>query len=265
MKRFYFLIVFLLTGLCGSFAAEMWNAKTPVQVYQEAGSEAETAAQSPAASAPPQTVNNPPVIPPPIYHNPAVLSSSLMDDPMIKLMKQELIQLNRNMLLFQQTTNNKIDDLEKELATVQARLKQVAQAFVMLNKDVSALKQGGMSTSVKLTSTPWFPWPIIVAGSIVAALLLMLIIWLWRRKSVKVVPTAEKTAEKQDDTEDEYDYIGSDEGIAAKLNLARAYIAMEDYAAAKKIIDEVLLNGDEQQRLDAAALAKTLPDQKAGS
>lgn len=269
MRLIYFLAVFVSIYLPASFAAEMWNAKTPVQVYQEAGSNADSATQSPApASSESQTVSNKPLMTTPTSYNgaapPSTSTSLILNEPAVKLIRQELIQMNRNVLMFQQTTNNKIDDIEKQLSTVQMHLKQVAQAFVMLNKDLTALKQDrGLVSFAKSESNPWFPWPMIIAGSIIVVLLVMLIFWLWRRKSPKIKVTTEKAAEKQDDTQDEYDYIGSDEGVAAKLNLARAYIAMEDYAAAKKIIDEVLLNGDEQQRLDAAALAKTLPDQKA--
>lgn len=63
-----------------------------------------------------------------------------------------------------------------------------------------------------------------------------------------------KTMPVEDDTRGEYDFMGSSEGIPAKLDLARAYIAMEDYAAARETLAEILGTNHEEYRLEAKAL-----------
>ena len=46
----------------------------------------------------------------------------------------------------------------------------------------------------------------------------------------------------------EYDFMGSSEGIPAKLDLARAYIAMEDFTAARETLAEILGEGSEEHQ-----------------
>ena len=56
--------------------------------------------------------------------------------------------------------------------------------------------------------------------------------------------------------EGEYDYINSQEGLPAKLDLARAYIEMEQYDEAKAMLNTVIEQGDEPLRNEAKALLK---------
>jgi FimV-like protein len=53
---------------------------------------------------------------------------------------------------------------------------------------------------------------------------------------------------------DDYDFLGSKEGISAKLNLAQAYIDMEQMDLAKQVLEEILINGNNEQK----ELAKNL-------
>ena len=57
-------------------------------------------------------------------------------------------------------------------------------------------------------------------------------------------PTPDPTVRED---QEEYDYIGSPEGIAAKIDLARAYRDMQDYQAARKVLAEVVRHGDAGQ------------------
>jgi len=54
--------------------------------------------------------------------------------------------------------------------------------------------------------------------------------------------------------EDEYNYMGSEEGIPAKLNLARAYCDMGLPDKARKVLTEITARGDAQQREQARDL-----------
>lgn len=62
-----------------------------------------------------------------------------------------------------------------------------------------------------------------------------------------------------DDTESEYDFMNSVEAIPAKLDLARAYIAMEDYKAAREALEQVISGGDKEQQQEARELLETIP------
>lgn len=62
-----------------------------------------------------------------------------------------------------------------------------------------------------------------------------------------------------DDTKSEYDFMGSDEAIPAKLDLARAYVAMEDYKAAQEVINQIMQKGNEKQKQEAAHILEGIP------
>lgn len=68
----------------------------------------------------------------------------------------------------------------------------------------------------------------------------------------------EDEEEDLDDEKDEYDFMGSEEGIPAKLDLARAYIAMQDVPAAKSVLVEILNKGSERQQQQAEELLAEL-------
>jgi len=65
-----------------------------------------------------------------------------------------------------------------------------------------------------------------------------------------IQPQAQADIEYDDEEEDEYDFLNSEEGTAAKLDLARAYIDMGDFVTARQVLREVRENGkpDLQQK-----------------
>lgn len=63
---------------------------------------------------------------------------------------------------------------------------------------------------------------------------------------------------EENDTRDEYDFMSTQQAIPAKLDLARAYMDMGDPAAAKQVLQEVILKGDESQAHEAKQLIASL-------
>ena len=61
-----------------------------------------------------------------------------------------------------------------------------------------------------------------------------------------------------EDMDAEFDFLADTDEIATKLDLARAYIDMGDHDGAKDILDEVVQEGDEDQRKDAEELMSRL-------
>ena len=85
------------------------------------------------------------------------------------------------------------------------------------------------------------------------ALGFLLLVWLvWYR-----LPTVKIKAEQQ--AEDEYDFMGSEEALPAKLALARAYIEMGNETEARSALAEVVAKGNNAQREEALQLLKELP------
>ncbi len=80
------------------------------------------------------------------------------------------------------------------------------------------------------------------------ALSLGLLLW-WTVLSTMRDSRQEKNAE-----EEEYDFLSSEEGVPAKLDLIEAYLTMGDKRSASSVISEVLVLGNSDQRAQAKAL-----------
>lgn len=65
-----------------------------------------------------------------------------------------------------------------------------------------------------------------------------------------------------DDTKTEYDFMSSDEAIPAKLDLARAYIAMNDEEQARMVLTAVIEKGNQEQRSEALSLIQAMLNKK---
>lgn len=91
-------------------------------------------------------------------------------------------------------------------------------------------------------------WPYPAAGLLI---LVLLIAWFWATQKPKA---AKASVFDLEEDEDEYDFLGSEEGIPAKLDLARAYFAMEDRAAAIEVLEDVIAKGSEEQQKEAKEL-----------
>ena len=59
---------------------------------------------------------------------------------------------------------------------------------------------------------------------------------------------------KKPDLAEEYDYMRTPEAVPSQLDLARAYIAMEDFIAAKATLNEVIKRGNVDQQQQAHEL-----------
>ena len=58
--------------------------------------------------------------------------------------------------------------------------------------------------------------------------------------------------------EDDFDFLAGTDEAATKLDLARAYIEMGDSDGARDILEEVALEGDDEQKGEAQDLLKNL-------
>ena len=59
--------------------------------------------------------------------------------------------------------------------------------------------------------------------------------------------------------EDDFDFLSGTDEVATKLDLARAYVDMGDSEGAREILEEVILEGSDEQKTEAQSLLKKLP------
>ncbi len=196
----------------------------------------------------------------------------------LKLMQAEINQLNQNNLLFQQQTDSRLVAIDTQIKSLQNQVKQVDQVATLLNKEMTHLNvlqnTAEQQPALQSTIAQWVDhWERILGPMglriILGAIGVLLVFLIWaalprrsKRAKMHKTPFHEASAENNnddDDTQDEYDYMGSSESIPAKLNLIRAYIAMEDFDAAKKVLTEVLSQGDDEQKAQAEELQQQIP------
>ncbi len=102
----------------------------------------------------------------------------------------------------------------------------------------------------------------------VAVLLLSLGVMIGRKvvkKAESVAALSQKRVRADvldDDTKTEYDFMSSDEAIPAKLDLARAYIAMNDEEQARMVLTAVIEKGNQEQRAEALSLIQAMLNKK---
>ena len=252
-------IVFMLVGLIFScpIIADPWSGNTPVQVFQDKNSDSGTvsetpvtpatsSAQTPAASSAPASIKK--------QATPPADSSDL------SLLKTQLHQLNQNTILLSERVGQQLAQHTTQIFELQTQLKQLDQALLLLNKAVVKLQPPAVvgkhyHSSFSFVSQ-WMqdaPFRALFAAVLGIVLAIVVVILLRRRR--KRVSSA-----LMPDTADEYDYMGSSESAPAKLNLARSYIAMEDFAAADQVLTEVIKHGAPEYQQQARTLQQAISD-----
>lgn len=184
--------------------------------------------------------------------SPAVTPAVTVSEPSNNLEQAVVVPQTPTPAVTESSTTGKglPERVETLNAAVTAATQQIDEMQIQLNElqqKISVLKKQLVKQNIAV---------------IVLALLVLILgtfLFAKRRKSVKatnieqsVVPL--KTEKRMDDTISEYDFMGSSEGISAKLDLVRAYIAMEDYVAARESLAAILNEGNDDQRREANAL-----------
>lgn len=191
--------------------------------------------------------------------------------------EKQLSQLNQLNLLYEQQTDQKIENLSNKNNLLKDRIDKLQNVLVLLNQEVNQMNNRLLTFQAQLNGNQ--PSLAISAGNVlqnvenelrsvnvqyaVYAVLLMFVIsivlfsgWGKKKKPKKKLATHKDIAE---DTEDEYDFMNTDEAIPAKLNLARSYFAMEDFESARTVLDEILKRGDASQKKEAQNLISKIP------
>lgn len=168
---------------------------------------------------------------------------------------------------FMFATQNNMANLSEDQVVVRKQLLAMAQSVQALSEQLDQQK----ATIATLTSSnraEHFAWQqqlqgYVMAGAAIIALLVVLLLITWIKmikqtaEEETILPRIDDSAaadEADKELEDEYDFINSTEGIPAKLDLARAYIDMDDMTGAKQILQEVIKYGNSTHQREAQHL-----------
>lgn len=184
----------------------------------------------------------------------------------IGLLQTQYSNVGKALLNFDQQYQSQVtglvqDDmaLQNQVAKLQQQIGQLQQQIGGLQDKITKLNQ---PSQFAMLVTPYIKYLqqslgkigfyLLVVGVIVVLLFFIWLLWPWRKRGKKTVVAEEK------DMESEYDFMGSKEGIPAKLDLARAYVDMDDKEGARKVLAEIVEQGNEEQQAEAKQLLEQI-------
>jgi len=250
------LLILLVSVVGFSAIGAGLNQNVPVQSYEQAGTPAKSQPTKSSASKQAQQAAAPSQTTP---------ASSNNNGTEVRALQAEITQVNQNSLQYQQKNDGKIRMLTNQLSTLSSRVDRIQKAMILLDQEINAMQN--KSTAVQeLVKNPqtnehgkhWLDYWEGHFGvwSVLLFMLVILVVLAFMSRLVIKANKKQQASSEDKDTDDEYDYLGSEEGMPAKLNLARAYIKMEDFESAKEVLDEVLSDGTDEQKAQAQELKK---------
>jgi FimV-like protein len=197
-------------------------------------------------------------------------TETLTNTEMATYLRQLSQQWDNFLLNINQLNSQAQQKLDQVISEQQAMKNQI----ISLNTQLQQLRQNSVNHSAQgpqfLAFNHYAVW---ILGSSVMICLMILLYTALRNSQVsrgiknhksdksqpaRHSPNFNETIESIETIDDEYDYLGSQEGLAAKLDLARAYIDMGDTAQAGHVLEEVMQQGTEDQRHLAKKLLSEL-------
>jgi len=146
-------------------------------------------------------------------------------------------------------------ELEKKLAGMTKAMQQMQLVINQMgdsSSDASTAPSPVAGANTKMVQA-WKPWLIVLSGVVVLLLLLNIYsIWSARHHAARSSGTGE--------LDEEYDFMGTEEAMPAKLDLARAYVQMGDAVQAREVLEEILASKNTDYVTQARALMKSLSE-----
>ncbi len=192
---------------------------------------------------------------------PAANENATMNPALVKQVQDQISQMNQSNFAFQEAMNQRVLQLSQVNAALQDKI-------ITLNAALTALAQQVQ----KISALAPIPAPVVASPAVVQTpavwekyslyiivFLLLLVLFLLLPKSQSSKKSVKKTVKIDPDLKDEYDFMSTEEAIPAKLDLAHAYIAMEDFPAALLVLKEIMQIGNTKQKEDARELLAKIP------
>jgi FimV-like protein len=170
---------------------------------------------------------------------------------------------------FQQMASQQMSDDSKNIAHLSAQMNSFLEKLSTQSNAAQPIKVSqpnspqNANAFVKTISSDWHEvmmykmW--LAAATVSILLLCCILLWSKRSKKLSFQRVKETSANLSGSSDDEFDFLNSQEGMTAKLDLARAYDAMQDYAQMREVLNDIVENGDAQQKQQAQLLLDGIP------
>lgn len=146
-----------------------------------------------------------------------------------------------------------IDGLTQQNQLLEQEIKQLQQAVQALSSNQSASTQPVARSG--FSSLLFFAW-------ILALSVLLIFSWVYLGLMIRRISQQTRAHTAGGDQDDEYNFMSTKEAIPAKLDLARAYIQMEDLEQATAVLQDIIQHADGEHRASAESLLKEIKQSK---
>ncbi len=222
---------------------------------------------APAASAPPA-----PIAASQSQHDQGITLApkTVLSMQALRELEAQLTTLNNQSAADKKMVTQRLAAMQGQILVLQAQQTALTKAVTILNQGLANIEQklslshagttqlsGAGAGNTFSIHTLWLH----IQQHLMLYLIVLLIILLGVLFLLILLRKRDPLVSKKEDrlVNQEYDFLGSPEGVAAKLDLARAYFAMQDYSQMRAILDEVRHKGDAEQKEAAEDLIKQIP------
>jgi FimV-like protein len=196
-----------------------------------------------------------------------------------ELFNQTVTRLAQNQQMTQQLDMQQMHVLQQQNTSLQDQISKMAQAMTLMHQQVAAIGAEVVSLEKVAAALPaqkpasqgsqlWNSFLHSVYFKIVSGALALLLIgfvwWLTGRMPI-TSNTAKPDIAAGADSNADYDFLSSEDAIPAKLDLARAYIAMEDFNASTVVLNDVFVQGNSEQKQEAQTLLNQIKQKTTSS
>lgn len=195
---------------------------------------------------------------------------------MIQQLQQNLDEVMKSDSQLQMAMNSRLNSLEQQNQTLRTQMLQMDQKMASLDQQLQQFvvqyqkeQRGFVQKATAFFQSQYGKVGIAnllaILGGVLGLFFLFFLVKRLRnaRKKDQINKKAEQLQSQAHDpyaadTDDEYDFMNSEEGVVAKLDLARAYIDMGDMDSAQEALQQVLKQGNAVQKQEAQALLNQL-------
>lgn len=237
------------------------TAPAPQQVYHAA-----SATSTPAPVA--QTVTSPPITASTNAStiNTAGITLNAAAQPVTNNNAQTQQEI-QNLVDSNQAIGSAIQSIDQNIATLQQAVNQLELQQTHPNTMSSPYKTFWRSFLIEVKT----PTGLSISGFIVLALGLLMGHFLMRRSADRAFVMGSNAQNNNtrridplvdEESRNEYDFMGTREAIPSKLDLARSYMVMNDHDQAYAILKTVMEKGNDEQRTEAQLLIQKIIKKK---
>lgn len=252
-SRIVFFAAMVVSGSVFAVDTSFLTAPPPTQVYHAVSSDSSSGASQPVVTVS-ATTPAPVVAASDTANGAAIINSAGVDTSA----QGQAAQLNQLTSTFEEKADERIQNLNESNRAMGIAIQGINQNIAQLQQQVGQIQAVEAAQSAAPSNDPSlalnhkkYSEYLDLGGAAIFMLGFGVVLGRFVRRRSPVV--AHNRPEKED-TKGDYDFMGTAEAIPAKLDLARSYMAMNDYEQAGWVLKTVLEKGNKEQRAEAQML-----------